>query len=136
MMIVPFLICPVGLVIFGYTASREQYYVYPAIGAAMATAGLALVPAVMLSYVVDSYAEVAGEILVLVNCCKNVVAFGVSLRGVDWMDLAGVDNMFYEMAGIQWGCLILPLPLYFLGPWITRRTKRLLLLNGHGETYN
>lgn len=73
---------------------------YFVIGVVMVIVGLVFVFVVMLFYVVDLYVEVVGEILVFVNCCKNVVVFGVFLRGVDWMDLVGVDNMFYEMVGI------------------------------------
>ncbi|PWY75139.1 MFS transporter [Aspergillus heteromorphus CBS 117.55] len=123
-LIVPFLIAPVGLVVFGYTISRNMQYVAPAAGSAMSAASLTLVPSVMLSYVVDSYPHASGEALVLVNTCKNVVAFGLTKGSVSWMDSQGVAKMFYEFAGIQWAVLALGLPLYFAGPWIRKRTSK------------
>lgn len=125
-MIVPFLVCPVGLIIYAYTASRHEHFVYPAIGAAIATSGLSMVPAIMLSYIVDAYPDVAGEALVLINCCKNVIAFGLSKSGNAWMVEAGLQNMFFELAGIEWALLLLPLTLYFVGPWMRVQTNRLL----------
>ncbi|RAH61573.1 MFS transporter [Aspergillus piperis CBS 112811] len=123
-LIIPFVITPLGLVIFGYTVSRHMQYVIPAVGSAMSAAGLTLVPSVMLSYVVDSYPDTSGEALVLVNASKNVVAFGLSKGSVDWMTTQGVDKMFYEFAAVQWAVLALGLPLYFFGPWIRKRTSK------------
>ncbi|PYH95319.1 MFS transporter [Aspergillus ellipticus CBS 707.79] len=123
-LIVPFLIGPVGLVVFGYTISRNMQYVAPAAGSAMSAASLTLVPSVMLSYVVDAYPHTSGEALVVVNTSKNIVAFGLSKGSVSWMTNQGVAKMFYEFAGIQWAVLTLGLPLYFAGPWIRKRTSK------------
>lgn len=123
-LILPFLINPIGLIVFGYSTARLQNYVKPAVGAAIASSGLTLVPSVMLSYVVDAYPKASGEALVLVNASKNVVAFGLAKGGYDWMAKEGVDKMFYEFAGIQWAVLFLGLPLYIFGPWLRSQTRR------------
>lgn len=91
----------------------------------MVAAGLTLIPSVMLSYVVDSYPLMSGEALVLVNTSKNIVAFGLSKGSYTWMQMEGVEKMFYEMAGILWAVILLAAPLYFAGPWIRRRTQKL-----------
>lgn len=122
----PFLICPVGLIVFGYTVARQAHYVQPAVGAALTTAGLTMVPSVMLSYVVDSYPRTSGEALVLVNASKNVVAFGLARGAYSWMAMEGVGKMFYEFAGIEWAVLSLALPLYFARPWLRARTHKLI----------
>lgn len=124
-LIIPFIVCPVGLIVFGYTVAHHQHYVRPAVGAAMSAAGLTLVPSVMLAYVVDSYPLMSGEALVLVNASKNVVAFGLAKGSYRWMMMEGVEKMFYEMAGILWAVLVLALPLYFVGPWVSKRTQKL-----------
>ncbi|KAJ5989422.1 hypothetical protein N7481_004632 [Penicillium waksmanii] len=123
-LILPFLINPIGLIVFGYTVSQLQHYVRPAVGAAIASSGLTLVPSVMLSYVVDAYPKTSGEALVLVNASKNVVAFGLAKGCYAWMAKDGVDKMFYEFAGIQWAVLFLGLPLYIFGPWLRTRTQK------------
>ncbi|KAJ5642829.1 hypothetical protein N7490_006829 [Penicillium lividum] len=124
-LIIPFLICPIGLVVFGYTVARSAHYIQPAVGAALNSAALTMVPSVMLSYVVDSYPHTSGEALVLVNASKNIVAFGISRSAYSWMATEGVADMFYELAGIQWAAIGLTLPLYFAGPWLRARTKKL-----------
>lgn len=123
-LLLPFLINPIGLIVFGYTVSQLQHYVRPAVGAAIASSGLTLVPSVMLSYVVDAYPKTSGEALVLVNASKNVVAFGLAKGCYSWMAKDGVDKMFYEFAGIQWAVLFLGLPLYIFGPWLRTRTQK------------
>lgn len=125
-LIFPFLVCPIGLVIFGYTFARQDNYVKPAVGQAISAAGLTLVPSVMLSYVVDAYPRVSGEALVLVNASKNVVAFGLTKGAYAWLAREGIDKMFYEFAGIQWACIFLALPLYFFGPMMRARVEKLL----------
>ncbi|KAL4888834.1 putative MFS transporter [Aspergillus ambiguus] len=124
-LIVPFLVSPVGLIVFGYAVSRQMHYAVPAVGQAMTAAALTLVPSVMLSYVVDAYPRTSGEALVLVNASKNVVAFGLSKGSYAWMGMEGVRKMFYEFAGIQWAVLFLGLPLYVFGPWVRRRMEKL-----------
>ncbi|XBQ94026.1 hypothetical protein V6000_009481 [Aspergillus fumigatus] len=121
-LLVPFLLCPPGLIIFGYSFAHQRHYIGPAAGAALSAASLTLVPSVMLSYVVDSYPRTSGEALVLVNASKNVVAFGLAKGSYSWMALVGVDKMFYEFAGIQWAVIALALPLYYAGPWIRAKT--------------
>lgn len=124
-LILPFLICPVGLIVFGYTVANHQHYIRPAVGAAICAAGLTLVPSVMLAYVVDSYPRTSGEALVLVNASKNVVAFGLAKGAYSWMTMEGIEKMFYEFAGIEWAVLFLALPLYIAGPYVRRRTQEL-----------
>lgn len=121
-LLVPFLLCPPGLIIFGYSFAHQRHYIGPAAGAALSAASLTLVPSVMLSYVVDSYPRTSEEALVLVNASKNVVAFGLAKGSYSWMALVGVDKMFYEFAGIQWAVIALALPLYYAGPWIRAKT--------------
>ncbi|KAG2416021.1 hypothetical protein HFD88_007213 [Aspergillus terreus] len=124
-LIVPFVISPIGLIIFGEAISQHMHYAVAAVGQAMATASLALVPSVMLSYVVDAYPHTSGEALVLVNASKNVVAFGLTKGSYAWMEMEGVRKMFFEFAGIQWAVLFLGLPLYVFGPWVRRRMEKL-----------
>lgn len=135
-LIAPFILCPVGLIVFGQTyIPLSEYlshlpphhytrpYVKPAIGYALATSGLVLIPSVMLSYVVDSYPATSGEALVLINATKNFIAFGVTKGSSNWLASAGVRKMFMSMAGIMWALLILAVPLFIWGKWIREKTS-------------
>lgn len=135
-LIVPFIVCPVGLLIFGFTyiplstylshlppLTYKTPYIRPAVGYAMVASGLTLVPSVVLSYIVDSYPATSGEALVLINASKNFIAFGLTKGAATWMAEDGVKRMFGIMAGILWGFMLFGIPLYVWGGWIRKRTS-------------
>ncbi|CZR61854.1 related to MFS transporter [Phialocephala subalpina] len=123
-LILPFLLCPWGLILYAYTVSEAKPYYAAAVGFAVQAAGLCFVPSVVLSYVVDAYPTEGGEALVLINAGKNLVAFGVTKGNAQWLASQGLKKMYGEMAAIQWAVLLLGLPLYFLGPWLRAKTQR------------
>lgn len=125
-LIVPFLVCPPGFVIFAYMIDQQRSYALSAIGYAMQSASLVFVPAVVLSYVVDTYQVTGGEALVLINAGKNLVAFGIVTVANDWLAVAGLTKMFWEMAATQWAVLSLAFGLYFFGPWLNKLTSRFI----------
>jgi hypothetical protein len=125
-LILAFLITPPGLIIFAYTIAEKRSFYIAAVGYAMQSAGLALVPSVLISYIVDAYPATGGEGLVLVNAGKNMVAFGLTKCAASWLAGQGLKKMFLELAGAQWAILALALPLYFAGPWLRRATQAFL----------
>lgn len=125
-LIVPFLLCPPGLILYAYTIAEQKSYVIAGVGFAMQSAGLVLVPSVLLAYTVDAYPRRSGEALVLINAIKNCVAFGLTKGVGTWFESQGLKLLFVELAGIQWGILLLSLPLYFISPWLRRKTMKLL----------
>ncbi len=122
-LIVPFLICPPGLLLYAYIVSEQKSVYVAAVGYAMQIAGLVFVPSVVLSVVVDAWPASGSEAVVLVNAGKNAVAFGITLSTPKWFASEGLVKMFWEMAGIQWAVLALGLPLFFFGPWVRRKAS-------------
>lgn len=102
-------------------AQGRSFYI-AAVGYAMQSAGLVLVPSVVISYVMDAYPDSGSEALVLINAGKNAVAFGMTLAANEWFEKAGLTRMFLELAGIQWGVFLFGVPLYFAGPYLGRTT--------------
>jgi hypothetical protein len=142
-LIMPFVISVPGLILFAYSYIPVSEYaesmnpmsgvhlpaipwLHPAVGYAMVASGLALIPSVMLSYIVDAYPQASGEALVLINASKNIVAFALTKTAANWLQNAGVRKMFLTMSGIQWGILLLAIPLYLWGPWLRKVTTRWL----------
>lgn len=116
-LIMPMLICPAGLFLFGYSVNSKYNYIVPAVGFAMQSTGLTMVPSVLLSYVVDSFPETSGEALVLINAGKNLIAFGLTLKAAPWLMKSGVKVQFIEMASIELGLIfIFGLILLIFGP--------------------
>lgn len=125
-LIAPFLIAPPGLILFAYTVSQGGNIYVAAVGSAMQISALVFVPSVVLSVVVDGWAQSGAEALVLINAGKNLVAFGLTLATPTWYASQGLVNMFWELAAVQWGVLLFAVPLFFLGPWIRRKTMWLV----------
>lgn len=125
-LIIPFLICPPGLILFAYIINNHGNIYVAAVGTAMQTAAMVFVPSVVLSVVVDAYPQSGSEALVLVNAGKNLVAFGISMAGPTWLAKEGLKKIFWEMAAIQWAALALAVPLYFFGPLLRRKTAFLI----------
>lgn len=120
--IIPFLICSPGLILFGYTYIADSFY-GPAVGSAMQIAGLQLVPATVLSYAVDSYPSDAAEVAALINAITHVLPFALSLKVSAWLSHDGVTKLFLHMAIIQWAIIGgLGLLLFLSGPWLRRKS--------------
>jgi hypothetical protein len=68
--------------------------------------------------VVDAYAPIAPELLLIVSGLKQIFAFGLSYGVVPWITEEGYAKAFGEMAGIQVGIMLLGIPLYYFGKQI------------------
>jgi MFS family permease len=121
-LVLPFVICPPGLILLGYTIAHGQSLYVSAVGYAMQSAALVFVPSVTMSYVVDTYPATGGEALVLINAGKNLVAFGVTLSCSAWLHKEGIMKLFCELAGAQWAVLLMAVPLYIFDAWLRRKT--------------
>ena len=131
-LIFPFLICPPGLILLGYSIAQGRSLYISAVGYAMQSAALVFVPSATMSYVVDTYPGIGGEALVLINAGKNLVAFGVTLTCNAWLQKAGIVKLFCELAGAQWAVLCMAVPLYVFDGWL--RKKTLILVESRKAT--
>ena len=75
-------------------------------------------PSSILILVVDTYAPIAPEMLLLVSGLKQIFAFGLSFGVVPWISKEGYTGAFGEMAGIQAGIMLFGLPLWYYGKQI------------------
>lgn len=100
-MVISFVLCSPGLLLFGYTYVKGSYY-GPAVGYAMQATGLVLVPATVLSYAIDSYPYDSAEVVAFVNALTHLVSFAISRTAPQWMARVGVKTLFVGMAVIQW----------------------------------
>ncbi|KAH7134871.1 major facilitator superfamily domain-containing protein [Dendryphion nanum] len=121
-MIVPFVICSPGLLLFGYTYLKGSYY-GPAVGFAMQAAGLTLVPSAVISYAIDSYPYNSAEVVAAINFLTHLMAFALSRTSPQWLQRVGVEKLFIEMSVVQWAIFFgLTIPLIVFGSWIRKKT--------------
>ncbi|GLA49953.1 hypothetical protein AnigIFM63604_005958 [Aspergillus niger] len=123
-LIIPFLVAPPGLILFAYAIASSKSLYVSATGYAMQASALVFVPSVTMSYIMDVYPQSGSEAIVLINAGKNVVAFGVTVSGADWVDRDGIVRVCWELAAVQWVVLALALPLYVFDSAVRRFAGR------------
>lgn len=122
--VIPAVIGPMGVLTFGLVIANHKTYWGAVVGFAMLGFGLAAASNVVVTYAVDAYRPISGEVLVIVFALRNVMACILSLYIADWIKNEGVKNAFGEMVGIQYGILSLSVVLYFFGKRIRAFTGR------------
>ena len=95
LLVVPAVIGPCGLLMFGFGAQRSWHWAILYVGYGM----VSVVPAaaiVAMTYAVDSYFEVAAEALLVINGFKAVVAFGFTYGLIPWTRRVGYATVSHE----------------------------------------
>jgi MFS family permease len=120
--LIPGIIGPFGILIFGLTLAEKKPWIQPAVGCAMGAFGLTAVSNVVVTYAVDSYLPLAGEALVLVFVIRGVTGTVLALYSVDWITRIGMKSAFYEMVGIQYFFILWVVVFVIWGKRIRART--------------
>jgi hypothetical protein len=84
-MILPLLIGPAGLLMWGVGLNNRAPWAVPAIGSGISYGVLCAVPNIGMTYVVDTYRPVAGEAMTSLTAFKNTFAFGLSFAVYPWI---------------------------------------------------
>ena len=92
LLIIPFIIGPAGLLMFGFGAQRGLHWMVLYVGYAF----ISISPAaanIAMTYVLDSYPEVALEGMLIVNGVKQLVAFGFTYGFTHWVSSVGYQTV-------------------------------------------
>lgn len=114
-MILPSLIGPMGILIFGVCVARETHWVGAAFGYGMQGFGLTAASNVLVTYAVDSYPNLAGEALVVLFMIRGVSGCLLSLYAYDWIVAAGTENAFSQMVAVQYFFILLTILFLWYG---------------------
>ncbi|KUJ11873.1 putative polyamine transporter [Mollisia scopiformis] len=114
-MIFPAIIGPMGVLTFGLVVGSGKSYWGAAVGFGGLGFGLTAASNVVVTYAVDAYRAISGEVLVIVFVVRNVMACILSLYIADWIKKEGIKKAFGEMVVIQYAILSLSVVLYFWG---------------------
>lgn len=82
-------------------------------------------PNIAITYLVDSYPQVAEECLVIVNAFKNLVSFVFLYVAVDWVASEGWVQVYMIMFMVVTLATLLAIPLYFWGPQLRRASEKI-----------
>lgn len=92
-LVIPAVLSPVGLIIFGQCISHKTHWIGPAFGFGLHSFGLTATSNIAITYAVDSYSDFAGEALVSVFVIRNVIAVVCSFYSASWIQLEGLQNV-------------------------------------------
>jgi hypothetical protein len=84
-LIPPFIFGPVGLLMWGCGLGNHLPPMVAIVGSAISYGVLCAVPAIAMTYVVDSYRPLAGETMTILTAFKNAFAFGLSFAVFPWL---------------------------------------------------
>ncbi|PVI06528.1 MFS general substrate transporter, partial [Periconia macrospinosa] len=116
----------IGLMGFGWSAEEKDNWIVPTVFFGVISFGCSLGSTTAVTFVVDSYRQYAGEALVTLNFCKNILhGFVFSLFFPHWLESEGPKNTFLAVGGIQLGCMLFSIPMYMYGKrarmWTVRK---------------
>ncbi|KAF1958544.1 MFS general substrate transporter [Byssothecium circinans] len=116
----------IGLMGFGWSAQERDNWIVPTVFFGVISFGCSLGSTTAVTFVVDSYRQYAGEALVTLNFCKNILhGFIFSLFFNHWLEASGPKNTFVAVGGIQLGCMLFSIPMYIYGKrarmWTVRK---------------
>jgi MFS family permease len=92
-LVIPFVIAPIGLIIFGQCISHKLSWVGAAFGYGMHSFGFTAVSNIAVTYAVDCYQNFPGEALVTVFVVRNVIALVCSLYSNVWIAHDGLSSV-------------------------------------------
>ncbi|EED12426.1 conserved hypothetical protein [Talaromyces stipitatus ATCC 10500] len=134
-LLLPMLIPPAGLIVFGYTAERNLHWMGYFAGVAMDQFGSYFYFTFVLAYAVDSYNANTPEMLIAMNLGKQAISFGMSLYVLDWVMQRGYVVV---ISGIFCGILLannlIVVIFMIFGKRIRRYTSRSWLGRLHART--
>ena len=104
--VIPGIIGPFGVLIFGLCVAHKVSWVGAAFGYGMQGFGLTAVSNVLVTYVVDSYILLAGEVLVVVFVVRGISGCLLSFYAFNWITAAGTANAFGQMVAVQYFLLL------------------------------
>lgn len=124
------MIAPAGCILVAFSCSEKLHWVAIAFGFGMGkyvlpcidqakqglvSFGTVYAPNIVITYVVESFPNLAAECLVLINIFKNLVAFLFLYTAVDWISSSGWMQVYMIMFMLASLGMLLAVPFYFFG---------------------
>lgn len=123
--LIPFVCTTViGLVVGGLAYQRQwSWPILLVFGYGLAGLTVTTIPTIVITYAIDSYKPLAGEIMVVATVVKNTCGFSMSY----WVPQLAAEHGLITPAMVQFalsiGTLLMAIPLYFYGKKFRELTK-------------
>ncbi|KAL2209249.1 MFS general substrate transporter [Sarocladium strictum] len=113
---------PLSLILFGVGVHYKLHWIVPTLGLGLLNFSIAQATNVSLTYTIDAYRPIAGEITLTSMGFKSAFGFLLSFYTNPWVDQVGYVAAYGTMAAISFAVLMLWVPLYFWGKRIRLAT--------------
>ncbi len=84
-LLVPMLVGPIGLIIYGIAAEKQLHWIAYFIGGALIAWGSYFYFSFCIAYAVDSYFANTSEMLIAINIGKQAISFGLGYKVLTWV---------------------------------------------------
>ncbi len=116
----------IGLMGFGWSAQVHDHWMVPTAFFGIISFGCTMGSTTSITFCVDSYRQYAGEALVTLNFCKNILhGLVFSLFVTGWLSDDGPKSVYIWIGIIQLILLLFTIPMYIFGKrlrmWTVRR---------------
>ena len=114
-----------GLIGFGWTAHDHDNWLIPTFFFSLVSFGCSLGSTTSITFVVDSYRQYAGEALVTLNFCKNILhGLVFSLFVTHWLEADGSKTVYVWIGVMQLIATLFTVPMYIFGKRLRMWTVR------------
>lgn len=114
-----------GLIGFGWTAQDHDNWLIPTFFFSVVSFGCSLGSTTSITFVVDSYRQYAGEALVTLNFCKNILhGLVFSLFVTHWLEADRSKSVYIWIAVMQMVATLFTIPMYIYGKRLRMWTVR------------
>ncbi|TXT04818.1 hypothetical protein VHUM_04086 [Vanrija humicola] len=117
------IVLPVGLILWGVGAAKQIHWIGLVIGGSMVAFTSANGCTIALNYVLDSYKDLGGEVILSVILVRNTMSFGIGYAITPWLNM-GYQNTFITAALVGMAVYASFLPVVYYGKrWRTASAK-------------
>ncbi|CEL11552.1 hypothetical protein ASPCAL14653 [Aspergillus calidoustus] len=115
---------PGSLLLYGLGLHYRTHYMVPILGLFLFSFGSSAAIGVSVTYTIDSYRAIAGEVVVSQVAFKSFITFLMSFYANSWVERDGYAGAFATMASFSFFILALWIPLYVWGKRVRHATLK------------
>ncbi|KIW16556.1 hypothetical protein PV08_03744 [Exophiala spinifera] len=115
MSLFPMILGPGGIFLYGYTATNGMHWIIPNIGVAIFAFSLVAISDNVLTYLLDSYSEILGDILTSLAFVRNGMSTLITFTCAFWIDSLGYQKTILSFGFLALATNLLLLPMIFWG---------------------
>jgi hypothetical protein len=127
MLLLPSLITPAGVWLYGLTMARGYHWIVPCVGSGLLGLGVTSTSDIALTYLVDSYPDIVGDALIGVAFIRNGLSTALVFGIPPWMN-DGVYDMFVAAGCVSMAISFLYVPMIIWGKDLRAKTTQSYIL--------